>query len=150
MDLKPHATGDYSVAVVQANSRPKTKVSFTTPSATYVGVYDGHGGPQASRFINNNLFPHLQKLALEEDYLRTLSGEAFDAVRRDFCLGSAWQESGDWRGGDSAAVVAERLSIDHNVGVEEVRKEVEHCIQMILTWWSTTRGLENQGYNSGF
>lgn len=27
--------------------------------------------------------------------------------------------------GDSAVVVAERLSIDHNVGVEEVRKEVE-------------------------
>lgn len=27
--------------------------------------------------------------------------------------------------GDSATFVAERLSIDHNVGVEEVRKEVE-------------------------
>lgn len=29
------------------------------------------------------------------------------------------------KAGDSATVLAERLSIDHNVGVEEVRKEVE-------------------------
>lgn len=63
MDLKPHATGEYSVAVVQANSLLEDQGQvFTTPSATYVGVYDGHGGPQASRFINNNLFPQLQSM----------------------------------------------------------------------------------------
>ncbi|KAK6798349.1 hypothetical protein RDI58_006051 [Solanum bulbocastanum] len=188
MDLKPHATGDYSVAVVQANSLLEDQGQvFTTPSATYVGVYDGHGGPQASRFINNNLFPQLQnvirdignclhcvfdflvisviiELALEEgglseDVIRT----AFDAIEEGFlrlvkqswldqpqiasagscCLFGAISKDelyvanlGDSRAvlgrraetgqtGDSAVVVAERLSIDHNVGVEEVRKEVE-------------------------
>ena len=61
MDLKPHASGDYSIAVVQANSSLEDQGQvFTSPSATYIGVYDGHGGPQASRFITNRLFPFLQ------------------------------------------------------------------------------------------
>lgn len=60
MDLKPHASGDYSIAVVQANSSLEDQSQvFTSPSATYIGVYDGHGGPEASRFINTHLFPYL-------------------------------------------------------------------------------------------
>lgn len=56
-DLKPHASGNYSIAVVQANSSLEDQAQvFTSPSATFVGVYDGHGGPQASRFITNHLF----------------------------------------------------------------------------------------------
>lgn len=165
MDLKPHATGDYSVAVVQANSLLEDQGQvFTTPGATYVGVYDGHGGPQASRFINNNLFPQLQKLALEEGGLsEDVIRKTFDAIEEGFlrlvkeswldqpqiasagscCLFGAILKDklyvanlGDsravlgrrvenGRASDSAVVVAERLSIDHNVGVEEVRKEVE-------------------------
>lgn len=59
-ELKPHASGDYSIAVVQANSclEDQSQV-FTSPSVTYVGVYDGHGGPEASRFVNKHLFPYL-------------------------------------------------------------------------------------------
>lgn len=59
-ELKPHASGDYSIAVVQANSclEDQSQV-FTSPSATYVGVYDGHGGPEASRFVNKHLFPYM-------------------------------------------------------------------------------------------
>ncbi|KAF5939332.1 hypothetical protein HYC85_023591 [Camellia sinensis] len=49
MDLKPHASGDFSIAVVQANSSLEDQSQvFTSPSATYIGVYDGHGGPEAS------------------------------------------------------------------------------------------------------
>ena len=60
MDLKPHASGDYSIAVVQANSSLEDQGQvFTSPSATYIGVYDGHGGPEASRFITHHLFPFL-------------------------------------------------------------------------------------------
>lgn len=64
-DLKPHASGDYSIAVVQANSSLEDQSQvFTSPSATYVGVYDGHGGPEASRFVNKRLFPYLQSIIL--------------------------------------------------------------------------------------
>lgn len=60
MDLKPCSSGDYSIAVVQANSSLEDQAQvLTSPSATYIGVYDGHGGPEASRFINNHLFPFL-------------------------------------------------------------------------------------------
>ncbi|KAI3707977.1 hypothetical protein L2E82_36957 [Cichorium intybus] len=66
-DLKPHASGEFSIAVVQANSslEDQSQVS-TSPSATYIGVYDGHGGPEASRFVNRNLFPLIDKYAKEE------------------------------------------------------------------------------------
>jgi pyruvate dehydrogenase phosphatase len=60
MDLKPHALGDYSIAVVQANSYLEDQGQvFTSPSTTYIGVYDGHGGPEASRFITHHLLPFL-------------------------------------------------------------------------------------------
>lgn len=61
MDLKRHATGDYSMAVIQANSLLEDQGQvYSTPSATYVGVYDGHGGPEASRYISNHLFRYIQ------------------------------------------------------------------------------------------
>ncbi|XP_035539603.1 probable protein phosphatase 2C 63 [Juglans regia] len=161
MDLKPHASGDYSIAVVQANSFLEDQGQvFTSPSATYVGVYDGHGGPEASRFITHHLFPLLHKFATEqgglsEDVIR----KAFDATEQEFfhlvkqswpaqpqiasvgscCLFGAISNDvlyvanlGDSRavlgrrysGQANSPVVAQRLSTDHNVGVEEVRKEV--------------------------
>lgn len=165
MDLKPHATGDYSIAVIQANSLLEDQAQvYATPSATYIGVYDGHGGPEASRFIANHLFPYIQNFAgelggLSEEVLR----KALDAIEEEFlhmvkrswlaqpqmvsvgscCLTAAISNGvlfmanlGDSRavlgrrvtttdGGMSNSVVAERISTDHNVGVEEVRKEVE-------------------------
>lgn len=73
MDLKPHASGDFSIAVVQANSNLEDQSQvFTSPSATYVGVYDGHGGPEASCFVNRHLFPYLHSM-----YPLLLSGLAF-------------------------------------------------------------------------
>ncbi|XP_040988979.1 probable protein phosphatase 2C 63 [Juglans microcarpa x Juglans regia] len=161
-DLKPHALGDYSFAVVQANSFLEDQGQvFTSPSATYVGVYDGHGGPEASRFITHHLFPFLHKFATEEGGLsEDVIKKAFDATEQEFlhlvkrswpaqpqiasvgscCLVGAISNDvlyvanlGDSRavlgrrgsGMVNSPVVAERLSTDHNVGVEEVRKEVK-------------------------
>ncbi|XP_057964289.1 probable protein phosphatase 2C 63 [Malania oleifera] len=163
MDLKPHASGDYSIAVVQANSSLEDQGQvFTSPSTTYVGVYDGHGGPEASRFITRHLFPFIHKFASEEGGLSAeVIRKAFGATEEEFyhmvrtswparpqiasvgscCLVGAISNGvlyvanlGDSRavlGRRAAAgwlgkpVVAERLSTDHNVAVEEVRKEVE-------------------------
>lgn len=160
--LKPHASGDYSIAVVQANSSLEDQCQvFTSPYATYVGVYDGHGGPEASRFITDHLFAYLNKFVSEQRGLSTeVIKKAFGATEEDFlhlvkrswlarpqiasvgscCLVGAISNNtlyvancGDSRAvlgrrmmaSDCSTVVAERLSIDHNVGVEEVRKEVK-------------------------
>ncbi|KAH7566667.1 hypothetical protein JRO89_XS08G0213100 [Xanthoceras sorbifolium] len=163
MDLKPHASGDYSIAVVQANSLLEDQGQvFTSPSATYVGVYDGHGGPEASRFITHHLFPFLHKFATEQGGLSAeVIKRAFDATEEEFLhlVKQSWAATPQIASvgscclvgaiandvlyvanlGDSRAVlgrrvsenrkgiqvVAERLSVDHNVGDEEVRKEVE-------------------------
>ncbi|KAJ6815211.1 putative protein phosphatase 2C 78 [Iris pallida] len=59
-DLKPHASGDFSIVVVHANSSLEDQGQvLTSPLATYVGVYDGYGGPEASRFVNSHLFSYL-------------------------------------------------------------------------------------------
>jgi serine/threonine protein phosphatase PrpC len=30
------------------------------PYGTFVGIYDGHGGPETSRYVNDHLFQHLK------------------------------------------------------------------------------------------
>lgn len=59
-DLTRHAAGDFSFAVVQANDvlEDQSQVE-TAAAATFVGVYDGHGGAEASRFISNHLSAHI-------------------------------------------------------------------------------------------
>ncbi|KAL7582257.1 hypothetical protein Lser_V15G45856 [Lactuca serriola] len=78
-DLKPHVSGEFSIAVVQANSilEDQSQV-LTSPSATYIGIYDGHGGPEASRFVNRNLFPLIDKYATEE------GGISADVIKKAF------------------------------------------------------------------
>lgn len=157
--------GEYSIGVVQANSTLEDQGQvMTSPNATFVGVYDGHGGFEASRFISNHLFPHLQKFAAEHGGVsKDVIEKAFNATETDFLhlVKESWLDRpqivsvgscclvgvisngtlfvanlGDSRavlgrqvsGGkmtNSSTVVAERLSTDHNVGVEEVRNEVK-------------------------
>lgn len=85
-DLEKHSLGEFSFAVVQANDVIEDQSQVETgQSATFAGVYDGHGGPEASRYICDNLFLHLVRLAQEngtisEDVLR----RAFSATEDGF------------------------------------------------------------------
>ncbi|KAE9447873.1 hypothetical protein C3L33_20227, partial [Rhododendron williamsianum] len=73
-DLGYHLNGEFSMSVIQANglledhsqleSGPLSSLS-SGPHGTFIGVYDGHGGPEASRFVNKNLFLNLKKFASE-------------------------------------------------------------------------------------
>uniref|UniRef100_A0A0D9YP21 protein-serine/threonine phosphatase n=1 Tax=Oryza glumipatula TaxID=40148 RepID=A0A0D9YP21_9ORYZ len=38
---------------------------MASPSDTLAGVYDGHGGPDASRFLRSRLFPLVHEFAAE-------------------------------------------------------------------------------------
>ncbi|KAI3784381.1 hypothetical protein L1987_43480 [Smallanthus sonchifolius] len=73
-----------SIVVVQANSNLEDQV-YTSPSATYIGVYDGHGGPEASRFVNSILFPFIHKYASEQGGISAnVIKKAFNATKETF------------------------------------------------------------------
>ncbi|CAN1191234.1 Probable protein phosphatase 2C 63 [Linum perenne] len=144
--------------MVQANSSLEDQGQvYTSPSATYIGVYDGHGGPEAARFVSRRLFPFIHDFATEQGGLSTeVIRKAFSATEEEFLqtVKRSWMNqpqiasvgsccllgivSGDLlyvaNLGDSRAVMgkrtspatvaAERLTVDHNVAVEEVRNEV--------------------------
>ncbi|KAL8480452.1 hypothetical protein ACS0TY_026578 [Phlomoides rotata] len=73
-DLGQHVNGEFSMAVIQANSLLEDQSQLESgplssldsgPRGTFVGVYDGHGGPETSRFVNQNIFTNLKRLASE-------------------------------------------------------------------------------------
>ncbi|KAI4968488.1 hypothetical protein ZWY2020_045818 [Hordeum vulgare] len=63
-----HACGDFSMVVVQANQLLEDAspleagplIAIDGPYNTFVGIYNGHGGPETARFIADNLFHHLK------------------------------------------------------------------------------------------
>ncbi|GLT88310.1 hypothetical protein SLE2022_063420 [Rubroshorea leprosula] len=157
-DLEKHRYGEFSFAVIKGNEVIEDHSQVETGrEATFVGVYDGHGGPDASRYISRRLFRNFIRIAKEkgtisENILRSAVIETEDGflsfgrgsfVRKpsiaavgSCCLvGIIWRGSlyvanlGDSRAvigslGESKKVVAEQLTRDHNVGLEEIRSEV--------------------------
>ncbi|RZC23396.1 putative protein phosphatase 2C 60 isoform B [Glycine soja] len=74
-DTGQHLFGEYSMAVVQANNLLEDQSQIesgplslldTGPYGTFVGVYDGHGGPETSRYVCDHLFQHLKRFASEQ------------------------------------------------------------------------------------
>ncbi|MQM08339.1 hypothetical protein Taro_041195 [Colocasia esculenta] len=145
-DLGRHSAGEYSFAVVQANELLEDHSQVETgSSATFVGVYDGHGGPEASRFISDHLFLHLMRLAREngtisEDVVRnafSATEDGFLAHVRRTCqikpliaaIGSCCLVGVIWRGtlyianlGDSRAVIG-CLGRSNNIVAEQLTRD---------------------------
>lgn len=69
-DLAHCQNGDLSLSAVQANSELEDYccVESSLPLGTVIGVFDGHGGPAAARFVCDHLLPNLR-------------GEILDATR---------------------------------------------------------------------
>ncbi|XP_051120183.1 probable protein phosphatase 2C 38 [Andrographis paniculata] len=69
-DMGYHSHGEYSMAVVQANNVLEDQSQIESgllgsTNGTFVGIYDGHAGPEASRFINYSLFENVKKITSE-------------------------------------------------------------------------------------
>ncbi|PKA48154.1 putative protein phosphatase 2C 60 [Apostasia shenzhenica] len=88
-DLGRHAAGEFSMAVVQANSLLEDGSQLesgpmgscgagSSPHGTFIGVYDGHGGPETARYIADNLFRNLKDIVSEEQEM------SVDCIRRAF------------------------------------------------------------------
>ncbi|MED6137858.1 hypothetical protein PIB30_068930 [Stylosanthes scabra] len=145
-DLEKHSCGEFSFAVVQANEVIEDHSQVETgPDAVFVGVYDGHGGPEASKFINDHLFRHLIRIAQEngsisEDIIRGAVSATEDGfltlVRRSYgikpliaAMGSCCLVGVIWKGtlytanlGDSRAVIGSVTRSDKIVAEQLTRE----------------------------
>ncbi|KAI3519143.1 hypothetical protein L1887_08170 [Cichorium endivia] len=93
-DIGKHLNGEYSMAVVQANMLLEDQsqiesgsLSFhdSGPYGTFVGVYDGHGGPETSRYVNNHLFQNLKRFTSEQNPISVeVIRKAFHATEEGF------------------------------------------------------------------
>lgn len=91
-DWGHHVNGEFSMAVVQANnlledhsqieSGPMSSLE-SGPQGTFVGIYDGHGGPEASRFISDHLFNNLKTIRGAE-FTSENKGMSSDAIIKAF------------------------------------------------------------------
>ncbi|EEF37312.1 protein phosphatase 2c, putative [Ricinus communis] len=91
-DSGHHVNGEFSMAVIQANnlledcsqleSGPMSLVD-TGPQGTFVGVYDGHGGPEAARFVNEHLFENIKTIHGAE-FTSENHGMSADVINKAF------------------------------------------------------------------
>ncbi|KAG9147238.1 hypothetical protein Leryth_018209 [Lithospermum erythrorhizon] len=73
-DAGEHVNGRFSMAVIQANNVLEDHCQLESglmssitngPRGTFIGVYDGHGGPEAAQFVNDSLFSNIKKYTSE-------------------------------------------------------------------------------------
>ncbi|KAJ6368857.1 hypothetical protein OIU78_001266 [Salix suchowensis] len=93
-DHGQHVNGEFSMAVVQANNLLEDQSQLESgslslhesgPYGTFVGVYDGHGGPETSRYINDHLFQHLKRFTSEQQSMSVeVIRKAFQATEEGF------------------------------------------------------------------
>ncbi|XP_027934114.1 probable protein phosphatase 2C 43 [Vigna unguiculata] len=145
-DLEKHSCGEFSFAVVQANEVIEDQSQVETGAdAVFVGIYDGHGGAEASRFINDHLFHNLMRVAQEngsitEDIIRNAVSATEDGfltlVRRSYgikpliaAMGSCCLVGVIWKGtlyianlGDSRAVIGS-VGRSNKIIAEQLTKE---------------------------
>ncbi|XP_022775456.1 probable protein phosphatase 2C 60 [Durio zibethinus] len=86
-DSGQHLNGEFSMAVVQANNLLEDQSQIESgslstlesgPFGTFVGIYDGHGGPETSRYINDHLFQHLKRFTTE------LQSMSLDVIKKAY------------------------------------------------------------------
>ncbi|KAF9677203.1 hypothetical protein SADUNF_Sadunf08G0083600 [Salix dunnii] len=80
-DVGRYGSGEFSMAAVQANQVIEDQSQIESgPFGTFVGVYDGHGGPEAARFVCDHLFRHFQAISAETHGVVTS-----ETIQRAFC-----------------------------------------------------------------
>ncbi|XP_057981828.1 probable protein phosphatase 2C 38 isoform X2 [Malania oleifera] len=93
-DSGHHVNGEFSMAAVQANNLLEDQSRLESgsmsavdsgPQGTFVGIFDGHGGPEASRFVNDRLFDNLKKFTSENQGMSAdVISKAFLATEEEF------------------------------------------------------------------
>ncbi|MBA0725417.1 hypothetical protein Golax_022008, partial [Gossypium laxum] len=64
-DIGKYGSGDFSMAVIQANQVLEDQSQIESGQyGTFVGIYDGHGGPETARYVCDHLFKHFRGSSL--------------------------------------------------------------------------------------
>ncbi|RZC72114.1 hypothetical protein C5167_035323 [Papaver somniferum] len=79
-ELGKCSSGDFSMAVVQANQvlEDQSQIESFGGDTTFVGLYDGHGGPDTARYVCDNLYRHSREISEEAH------GVTSETIRRAF------------------------------------------------------------------
>ncbi|KAE8698223.1 putative protein phosphatase 2C 28 [Hibiscus syriacus] len=65
-DIGKYGSGEFSMAVIQANQVLEDQSQIESGQfGTFVGIYDGHGGPEAARYVYEHLFKNFRAIAAE-------------------------------------------------------------------------------------
>ncbi|KAA3481692.1 putative protein phosphatase 2C 38 [Gossypium australe] len=92
-DLGDHDTGEFSMAVIQANNLLEDHSQLESgplslyesgPHGTFVGIYDGHGGPATARFINEHLFGYIKSIYYGAEFTTENGGMSADVINKAF------------------------------------------------------------------
>ncbi|KAM0970196.1 hypothetical protein ACFX13_018565 [Malus domestica] len=68
----------------QVESGPLSSLE-SGPHGTFFGIYDGHGGPETSRYINDHLFQHLKRFTSEQQSMSVdVMRKAYQATEEGF------------------------------------------------------------------
>ncbi|GMH08644.1 hypothetical protein Nepgr_010484 [Nepenthes gracilis] len=79
-DIGRFAGGEFSMSVVQANQVLEDQSQIESGRfGTFVGVYDGHGGPDAARYVCDHLFRNFRAISAETEGIITT-----ETIRRAF------------------------------------------------------------------
>ena len=64
-DIGKYGSGEFSMAVIQANQVLEDQSQIESGQfGTFVGIYDGHGGPETARYVCDHLFRHFRGSSL--------------------------------------------------------------------------------------
>ncbi|KAK4733323.1 hypothetical protein R3W88_007584 [Solanum pinnatisectum] len=92
-DSGQHLIGEFSMAVVQANNLLEDQSQIESgslslldsgPYGTFAGIYDGHGGPETSRYINDHLFQNLKICNFLVGFAAEQNSMSVDVIRKAF------------------------------------------------------------------
>ncbi|KAL4271462.1 hypothetical protein GQ457_13G023550 [Hibiscus cannabinus] len=131
-DIGKYGSGEFSMALIQANQVLEDQSQIESGQfGTFVGIYDGHGGPEAARYVCDHLFSNFRAIAAESEGVVTAETiqRAFHRTEEGFTslVSELWSSRPNMatKVGNTGGMAAMQLSTEHNANIEAIRHELK-------------------------